>query len=169
MAQPPERLVVMGRIGVPFGVKGWIKVHPFTETPGALLSYPVWWLSGQGEWSEVRPVEAEVRGASVVVRLPGVETREQAAALRNREIAVPRAEFPQTADDEFYWSDLEGMRVTTSGGEPLGVVSGLMDIGVHDVLVVEGDRERLIPFVARHVVAVDRDAREITVDWDADY
>ncbi len=77
--------------------------------------------------------------------------------------------LPPVADGEFYWTDLEGMRVVNQDGLDLGVVDSLMDNGAHGILVVLGDRERLIPFVPAYVSDVDRDARRILVDWGADY
>lgn len=161
--------MVLGQIVAPYGVKGWVKVEPFTEKVGTLLDHSPWWLAAHETW---RPVELEagkLHGAVLVAKLAGIETPEAALTLRRVEVGVPRSALPQEADGEYYWADLEGMTVTNAEGVELGRVDSLMDNGAHGILVVRGERERLIPFVPAHVIEVDRDARRILVDWGADY
>ena len=106
----------------------------------------------------------------VVASLPGVDDRDAAEALRGTEILVPRTALPPPGADEYYWVDLEGLRVVTLEGVELGTVSHLLATGANDVLVVKGDRERMLPFVQpQFVTAVDFDAGTITVDWDPDF
>ena len=78
-------------------------------------------------------------------------------------------ELPPLEDGDFYWAELEGLRVVTVEGAELGVVKRLMETGANDVLVVQGERERLIPYVAAVVRNVDLDSRTIEVDWDKDF
>jgi 16S rRNA processing protein RimM len=159
----------MGRIGAPFGIKGWIKVQPYTETRDSLFDYDVWQV-GEGEgWQEFEVEEAAVHGDGLIAKLAGIEDREKAFALRGREIAVNREELPQAAENEYYWSDLIGLTVVTRQGVELGQVAGLMETGSHDVLVVKGERERLIPFADAYVARVDLPGRRIEVDWEPDW
>ena len=76
---------------------------------------------------------------------------------------------PPAGDDEFYWTDLEGLRVRNRQGVELGKVDRLFGTGSNDVMVVSGDRQRLIPFTADAVTSVDLETRVITVDWDPDF
>ncbi|MFQ5635203.1 MAG: ribosome maturation factor RimM, partial [Gammaproteobacteria bacterium] len=100
----------------------------------------------------------------------GVDDRDAASRYVGAEIGVARDRFDREAEDEYYWADLEGMRVETVDGRSLGTVAGLLATGANDVLVVEGDRRRMVPFVVDDVVRhVDRDARTIVVAWDADF
>ena len=86
------------------------------------------------------------------------------------EIGIRPDQLPLTASGEYYWRDLQGMKVVTANGELLGTVDHLIETGANDVLVVDGDRERLIPFVLDKVVmSVDLDKAEIQVDWDKDF
>jgi len=90
--------------------------------------------------------------------------------MRGQEIAVRREQLPAAEEGEYYWVDLVGLRVETLDGSELGRVDHLMATGANDVLVVEGERQRLIPFVTGHIVKdVDLDAGVIRVDWQADY
>lgn len=159
----------MGRVAAPFGVRGWLKVHAFTETLDGLLDYPVWWLGRNGAWQEHRVLEGSVHGKLLTVQLEGVADRSAAEALKGTEIAVPRSELPLPEENEFYWNELIGLNVVNTAGVELGKVDSLLQTGANDVLVVKGERERLIPFVKQVVLDVDKAAAVIRVDWGADY
>lgn len=159
----------MGRVAAPYAVKGWVKVQPFTEYLDSLLDYPVWFLGKATGWSPYQVVEARVHGAALVANLDGVSDRDQAQALAGLEVAVPREEMPEAEEGEYYWDDLIGMEVVNLAGESLGQVEGLLETGAHDVMRVQGERERLIPFTEPIVRSVDEDAGRILVDWGLDY
>lgn len=160
----------MGRVLAPYGVKGWIKVTPFTGTAEALTTFPRWWFGGTGEWEELEVAEARRHGANVIARPAGCGDREQAAKLRGREVAVPREALPETAADEYYWADLVGLEVVNAEGQALGKVSSLFSNGAHEVMRIgEGEGERLVPFVPAVVRKVDLAARRIEVDWGLDW
>lgn len=159
----------MGRIAAPYGVRGWVKVQPYTEWLDSLLDYPLWRLGAKGVWQARELLQGRPHGRHLLVQLAGVEDRDAAERLRGMEIAVARAELPPPAADEYYWDDLIGLEVVNVAGETLGRVEGLLETGAHDVLRVVAERERLIPFTAPIVVAVDLEAGVIRVDWEADY
>jgi 16S rRNA processing protein RimM len=146
-----------------------VKVQVFTQQPDGLLAYPRWWLLRDGRWQEVEVDEAAVHGRVVIARLKGCEDRDAAAALRGSDVAVPRAALPRSSEGEYYWADLEGLRVRNRGDEDLGRVTGLIETGANQVLVVRGERERLIPFVSAVVKSVDLARGEVAVDWGADW
>lgn len=150
-----------------FGVEGWVKLHSFTEPRENIFRYKPWTLRGPAGASTVEQPQGRAQGKGVVARLCGIADRDAAAALVGTEIWVPREVLPKPRKGEYYWADLEGMAVRTVEGVDLGQVSHLFATGANDVMVVKGDRERLIPFVVGlQVVAVDVDARCIEVDWD---
>ena len=159
----------MGRILAPFGVKGWVKVQPNTEAIQNLLAYRTWWVEGEGDWRERAVAEAKVQGGAVVARLAGCDDRDAAAALRGKPVAVPRAALPQAQGGEYYWADLIGLAVVNTESQPLGSVTGMLKTGANDVLVVQGERERLIPFIADVIRGVDLASGVIRVEWGADY
>lgn len=159
----------MGRIAAPFGVKGWVKVQPYCEDPGVLLDLAAWRI-GRGDTHTLYPLEAaQDHGNGLVAKLEGVADRDAAFALRGLEISVERASLPAPADNEYYWSDLIGLAVVNREGVELGRVASLMETGAHDVLVVQGGREHLIPFVSQFVGEVDLAAGRLEVDWGEDY
>jgi 16S rRNA processing protein RimM len=161
--------VVLGRITGLFGVRGWVKVYSYTEPREAVLEYDRWLLSGKDGWQEATVAEGQRHGKTVIARIDGYVDRDQAAALIGTEIAVPRGALPEPGKDRYYWSDLEGLRVVHRDGTELGSVAYLLETGANDVMVVQGEQERLIPFVTDKVVlGVDLDKGEIEVDWEWD-
>jgi 16S rRNA processing protein RimM len=159
----------MGRVAAPYAVRGWLKIQPFTETLDSLLDYPRWQLGRDGRWQTYAVREAKLHGQFLLAELDGVAGRDAAEALTGCEIAVDRAELPAAAEGEYYWDELIGLAVVNRQGEALGEVSGLLETGAHDILRVQGERERLIPFVGAIVDSVDLAARRIVVDWGKDY
>lgn len=162
-------MVVMGRIVAPYGIKGWVKIQPYTETLDSLFDYEHWWLSEKGGWREGAVEDAKIHGGVIAAKFVGVEDRDQALALKGREVGVPREDFPEADEDEYYWSDLVGLKVRNQQDVELGVIGSLFETGANDVMVVEGERERLIPFVGQVVLEVDLEAGTMLVDWDADF
>ena len=159
----------MGRIAAPFGVQGWFKVQPFTAEAKGLLGYKTWWVGRGEQWREHEVREAKVQGRAVVARLDGCEDRDAAARFRGQEIAIARNAFPATKAQEYYWTDLIGLGVVNGGGQSYGQVTDMLETGANDVLVVQGERERLIPFLADVIAEVDFAAGVIRVNWDADF
>jgi 16S rRNA processing protein RimM len=159
----------MGRIAAPFGVKGWVRIQPDTTAPGSLLAYKTWWIGSDGDWRETAVAEAKVHGSSLAARLEGFQDRDAAAALRGKSIAVPRSQLPKARDDEYYWVDLLGLRVVNGEGQELGSIAQILQTGANDVLVVQGERERLIPFIADVIREVDTTAGVVRVEWSAEY
>jgi 16S rRNA processing protein RimM len=168
-------MIVLGRIVAPFGVKGWVKVHPFGDDPLSWGEMAQWWLADsaeapEGTWEAVRLAGFKEHGAGLVAAFEGFADRNAAEALQGRYIAAPREALPSTGEDEYYWGDLVGLAIVNQGGEALGTVEALMSTGAHDVLQIrDGDDERLIPFVAAYVLDVDLAARTIRVDWQKDW
>lgn len=163
-----ERRVIVGRVVGLFGVRGWVKVYSYTRPPEALLGYNTWQLGVRDEWQAREVAEGRRRGRGLIARIAGVGDRDAAARLVGATIAIDLAQLPARAPGEFYWAELEGLRVVNLAGQELGRVSHLFETGANDVLVVRGERERLIPFGRDVVHQVDLDAGVIRVDWDAE-
>jgi 16S rRNA processing protein RimM len=164
----------MGRISAPFGIKGWVRVTPFTASADGLTNYPVWWLGGAGRWREYDITQSQVQGTDVIAKLAGCDDRDAAAAMKGQPVAVPRDAFPPEAEGEYYWADLIGLGVRNSEGLDFGVVTEMLETGANDVMVVRieggcGETERLIPFIAGVVKRVDIATGVIEVDWGADF
>ncbi len=141
----------------------------YTQPREAILDYDRWYLKHNGGWQARAVLDGKRHGKTVIALIEGVDDRDQAAALLNTEIAVDRETLPAAEDGSFYWADLEGLRVVKRDGTELGTVAYLMETGANDVLVVQGDTERLVPFIMDKVV-LDVDVNEgvISVDWEWD-
>jgi 16S rRNA processing protein RimM len=161
--------VILGRISGIYGVQGWVKVYSETRVRADILGYDRWWLRRPGGWQAVKLLDGRMQGEGVVARLEGVNDRDAARALIGTEIAVQKDELPPAEAGEIYWADLEGLRVVNLEGVELGTVSHLFETGANDVLVVTGERERLIPYTRDAVKEVDLESRTIRVDWDAEF
>jgi len=160
---------ILGSVSGLYGVRGWIKVFSHTSPKENIFNYPCWYLLRDGQWREYRLLKGRVHGKGLVASLEGVSDRDQAAELGGAEIAVRRDQLPETAADEYYWADLEGLRVVTLDGDELGRVEYLFETGANDVMVVKGERQHLLPFVGQVIRSVDLETGVITVDWDADF
>jgi 16S rRNA processing protein RimM len=167
--QDSPRAVVLGRVGAPFGVQGWVKVTSYTEPATGIASYARWTLVRNGETREVRVLESKRAGQQVAVRLEGVETREAAQALTGYEVQVDRSELPETGPKEHYLHDLIGLEAVNRDGVALGRLEGFLELPAHPVAVLRQDkRERLVPLVRERLLAVDLEAGRITFDWHPD-
>ncbi len=169
MTAAAQTLVRLGRVVGLFGVKGWVKVFSFTEPREAILEYDRWQLGEGDDWHPVDLESGQKHGKAVIARFRGIEDRDTASAFLGREIAVARQDMPEPGADEYYWTDIEGCSVWHKDERDLGVLDRMLETGAHDVMVVSGDVERLIPFVpGETVLEVDLDARRIRVDWEWD-
>jgi 16S rRNA processing protein RimM len=171
---PPDdagSMVIMGRIAAAQGIKGWVKIQPYTEYPDSLLDYQSWWIGHEhGPWREVAVQRCEVHNKTLAAQLPDCPDRNAAEKLKGLLVAVPRSKLPQQGKDEYYWSDLIGLEVVNEQGVQLGTVANLLETGANQVLSVQGDSgEILIPFVATAIRQVDVKNKTIRVDWSADY
>ncbi|MEE4173456.1 MAG: ribosome maturation factor RimM [Xanthomonadales bacterium] len=171
--------VTLGYISGVHGLKGWVKVHSYTDPREAILEYQPWRLAAPGDGNIAQAGGGQVRevciergqphGKTLIAALPGVSTPEQGRALVGQEIRVPRSALPDSGEDSWYWRDLIGLSVVNEEDIPLGTVKQMIETGANDVMVLEGERERLVPFVNGQVVrSVDLDARQIRVDWHPD-
>ena len=168
--KPGEVRVPVGRISGIYGVKGWVRVYSYTQPRENILNYSPWLLYREGGWHSVRVLAGRRQGAGIIARLEGCDDRDAARRLMETEIAVPRCRLPAGGEDEYYWVDLIGLQVENLQGVRLGRVTGLLETGAHDVLVVRNGRERLIPYVRGDIVrGIDLDGGRMEVDWDASW
>jgi 16S rRNA processing protein RimM len=166
-----EKRILLGRFHGAFGVRGEVKLESFTDPAESILRYQPWILrDAQGRERTLSGVRGRTTAKGIVATVPGIEDRDAADATKGTECWVPRSTLPPPAPGEYYWVDLEGLRVVNLDGADFGKVSHLFATGANDVLVAQGDRERMIPFVTPdYIKSVDFDAGVVTVDWDADF
>ncbi len=170
-----EDLIVLGKIYSVHGVRGEVKVYSFTDPIDNLLDYPRWTLRRDGESRQVELASGRLQGKVLVIKIKGLDDREEARSLAGFDICVPRSLLPVLDDGEFYWLQLQGLKVIDLQGQLLGKIDHLLETGANDVMVVRpcvgslDDRERLLPYTDQCVQSVDLQAAEMRVDWDADF
>jgi 16S rRNA processing protein RimM len=185
----PADAVELGRIQDAWGIKGWVRILPYSADTSALIASQKWLLEppesrfarGFSAFSgcvSIGLVEVKTHTGGLVAQIEGVSDRNSAEALKGVRLYLPRSAFPATPEGEYYWVDLIGLEVFNREGEHLGVVRDLMATGPNSVLVleytdtiegVEQVVERMIPFVAAYIDDVDKAQRRITADWQKDY
>ena len=166
-----QRMITVGRLHGAFGVRGELKLESFTAPESAILRYQPWTLrDAQGRERVVEGARGRGGAKGLVATLPGIDDRDAAEAMRGTEVLVPRSILPPPAPGEYYWVDLEGLRVRNVEGVDFGIVSHLFSTGANDVLVARGDRERMVPWLEPdYIRSVDFESGVITVDWDAEF
>jgi 16S rRNA processing protein RimM len=166
--------LIIGKIGAPYGVKGWVKVNSFTQNKDSIFDYAPWHVSHSSGGDQIIKVDQwRVHSKSLVAKLEGVDDRNAAELIKNADISIQSSQLPEL-DNDFYWKDLIGMQVVTDKGYDMGVVKDMFETGSNDVMLVKakindafGQKERLLPFLYDNVVLnVDKDGKTITVDWD---
>lgn len=163
-----DNLVVVGKIGAPYGVRGWVKMHSFTEPSGNLFGYPLLIQEHAANWRALEIEEFKAHGDGFVAKLVGVADRDQATLITNAEIAVLRENLPELDSEEFYWTDLIGLTVYNQDNIELGQIEDYFETGANDVIVVKSaNGSHLIPFVPdMYVLDINLSTKQMRVQWD---
>lgn len=167
---PTERRILLGRVVGAFGVRGELKLESWTEPRDALFRYSPWTLVHRGEETTVVGARGKRNAnGSVTACLPNVVSRDDAERLVGAEIWILRSQLPPARAGQYYWVDLEGLKVSTIEGVDLGMVSHLFNNGANDVIAIKGERERYLPYTPDVVREVDLEGGRMVVDWDPEF
>ncbi len=169
-----DNQITLGKVGAVYGIKGWLKIHSFTDEIDAILDYFPWSLKLGNNTRSVDVTDWRKHNKGLIVKVGGIDDRDNAQALVGSEILINESSLPELSQGDYYWRDLIGMAVVTTQGYDLGVVSELLETGANDVLVVKANlndgfskKERLIPYLLEQVVeSVSIENKQICVDWD---
>lgn len=162
-----DNYIVVGKIGSTYGIKGWLKIISFTDPIAGILDYSALYIEDKESWKPIKIDDGRLHGKGIVVHFPDFNTPEEARLITGKKIAITRDQLPALEQQEYYWSDLEGLTVINYTGEELGTINYLMETGSNDVLVVKGKKEIAIPYLMGEVILdVDLEARVMHVKWD---
>ena len=164
-----EDLIILGKVGAVYGIKGWLKIHSFTDETEAILDYFPWSLKLGNNIQSVQITDWRKHNKVLIVKVAGIDDRDEAQALVGSEILTNEAALPALSKDDFYWRDLIGMSVVTNKGYDLGIVSDMMETGANEANLNDGfsKKERLIPYLFEQVIeSVSIENKQICVDWD---
>ena len=165
-----EQKIIVGRFGSPFGVKGWIKLQSFTDPEDNLLDYKCWYWSNQDNWISIEHDDHVRHGKGWIVHLVGYDSPEAVRFLAGNDVAVARSEFPPLAEGEFYLNDLLGFSAVNLQGIELGTITGFIDSGAHELLVITGTKEHLVPLIKGvFFKSIDKPKQQVIIDWDPEF
>ena len=160
----------MAKISSPYGVKGWVKIFSFTEKLDSLLAYKKFFLSkDQKNWLGKEVKEIKLHGKSIIVKFLEIDSRSEAENLKDYLIGVSKDLLPKLNKGQYYWNELIGFEVLNLKNISFGNVDTFIETGANDVIVVRGDKERLIPYTSNTVLKVDTGGEKIIVDWDEEF
>jgi len=168
--------LVVGKFTSAYGIKGWVKLHSYTDPIDNIIGYQPLFLKKRGQWQALDIEKIQHHAKSLVAKVKGCDDRDQVPFYSGCELGILKSQLPDLEGDDYYWSDLMGLTVKDQQGQIFGTVDHLVETGANDVLVVKAtensidDQERLIPYLFGDVVcSVDLQTSEIIVDWDADF
>ena len=160
----------MGQLGAPYGTQGWVRVNSFTEPKENIFQYQPWQFYLDHRWVVIPVKASRFHSNTFIIQLENCVTPEAARRYTGTKIGVNPDQLSPLSEGEYYWSQLVGLEVITTSGILLGKVDHLMETGSNDVLVVQGDRTRCIPYLLDQVILkIDLAAKKITVDWDPEF
>ncbi|MBI5572594.1 MAG: 16S rRNA processing protein RimM [Desulfomonile tiedjei] len=161
MGTSRKKLVVIGKAVKPFGVKGELKIHAYTESLDVFGRSAVLFFDN----APFEVVKTRVHGGAILASLEGVDNPESARELVGKLVQTEEDNLPPKEEDEYYWIELIGMKVSTTDGRDLGEITRITPTGAHDVLHVEGSfGEVLLPYIDEVVMSVDTEKNEMLVD-----
>jgi 16S rRNA processing protein RimM len=163
--------IVVGRFGRTHGVKGKIIIHSFTHPSENIEQYSqLWYAYINKQWQLIKPMQIEITAKHILAQIKNYDTQEQVSKLTNTDIAIPKENLASLPAGEFYWHELIGMHVENTAGLCLGEVSDVLATGSNDVLVVEGDKRHLIPYIMdQFIIKINKEQGLIVADWDIDF
>ena len=178
MGESGANPLTAGKITGCYGIKGWVKIHSFTDPEENLFRFGKWHLKRRGSLETIEFDAWKRHGKGMVAHITGVDDRTLAESFKGLEIVVDGDSLPTLDEGDFYWHQLQGLQVW--GREPdtsdervlLGEVDYLIETGANDVVVVKAtegsidERERLIPYLPDDtVVRVSLEEGVMEVDW----
>jgi 16S rRNA processing protein RimM len=159
-----ERLIVMGVIGKPHGVRGLLRVNAFTEEPEALADYePL--VDRKGRKFALEWVNGNVAQLTEITESGRrkIMDRNEAERLTNVELLAPRSAVPEPEAEEFYLADLIGLAALDAAGKTLGTIAAVHDYGGGPSLEISPGA-LIVPFTKRAVPVVDLAAGHVVVE-----
>jgi 16S rRNA processing protein RimM len=164
-----QNKVVIGCLGSVFGVRGQLKVNSYTTPFTNILEYPNWQIQHKGQWQPLAIENLKRQGNMIVLKIDGIDDRDIAKTFTNDLIAIERDELPDAEENEYYWSDLVGLKVITTNDFELGTIIEMRETGANDVMIIKGENRHLVPFIDDILQSIDLENKVIIVDWDHEF
>lgn len=157
--------ILIGKVSGCFGVQGWLKIFSYCEPRENITSYDTWIVND----IVFDSIDSKRNGKLIVAKLKGVDDKDTALTLIGQKIEINKEQLHKLDDDQFYWHDLTGLEVTNKQGVLFGTIKSLLETGAHDVVIINGDRERIIPYImGQTILEVNLEKNSMLVDWHED-
>jgi 16S rRNA processing protein RimM len=159
-------LVCLGMITSPHGIQGAVKVHVYTEFPEDLTAYGDL-QDTKGRFYKILSLRV-VSPTTVVITIDGVKDRNAAELLRRTNLYIPRDHLPEPEEEEYYYTDLEGLIVENIKGDIIGKVRSVQNYGAGDFLEIINDENQIftLPFSKQAVPHVLVSEGKLIIDDD---
>jgi 16S rRNA processing protein RimM len=166
----PGRVITVGKISGLHGLHGGVKVFSYTRPKEKIFTYCPWLLRIENAWMAKKIVSRGDKTKGLVAYLEGITDANQAKSLLGAEVAVQREQLAELPAGAYYWCDLINLEVIDGHGRSLGKIMTMQETGANDVMIVQGERVYLIPWVMHKVIKrVDIEAGRVYLDWDPEY
>ncbi len=156
---------VIGRLGAPFGIQGWVKLQSYTRPESNITNYQQWTIRTKQGWRSVTVDNIKPQKQGYIVKIAGIDDRDAAANLTHCEIAIDSSTLPSLEPGEYYWSELIGLKVVTENQVELGTITEMIETGSNDVMVIENTQRHLVPYLDEIITKVDLKAGTMVIDW----
>lgn len=160
-----DDFLLIGTIGVPFGIRGQVKLHALTSRPEHLSRIKTLFIGEKFQPMQLRRV-FEHKPNVFILTLQGIGDRNTAETLRGVEVFIPESEAAPLDEDEYFLHDLPGIVVETVAGEVVGTVKDVLETGANEVLVVTrpDESEVLIPMIRDVVKSLDIQGKRLVIE-----
>lgn len=169
MTKPLADKVLIAKINGIFGVNGWVKVYSYSDPIENILSYKKFFTNKDSKFTELSVLDKKKQAKTIIFKIKDINNPDAARLLMGADIYIDKSQLANLKEDEYYWYQLKGLKVINNKNIILGKVDYLLNTAANDVLVIKGDRERLIPYTDDVIVKVDLKTNKIIVSWDEDF
>lgn len=167
-----KEIVIVGRIGAVYGLKGWLKINSYTTPKENICNYKQWLIHNNhlDQWEKHEHIDVRPHGKTLIAKLPQCNDCDTARSYTGAQIAIYRHQLPTLDEGDYYWSDLIGLTVYNQDDVCLGTIKQLLETGANDVLVIRGEKEHLIPYIPNtFVLNIDLEKKTMHVNWDPEF
>ena len=165
-----SKLVLVGKLGQPYGTAGKIKLHSFCMNPRNIETFACLYSEQGDETFEIEHLVES--GEELIAKIRGIKSRKDVTHLKGTKLFASREEFPDLEKNEFYYSDLQDLRALDTEGNFIGTVTSMNNFGAGDLMELyleETGNRVLIPFTKDNIIAVEIPQGYLVVENVADY
>lgn len=164
MKSATDKKIIIGKIGAAHGVRGDMKVYPLTDFPDRFNTIKKAYVDDQ----LIEIVSTRYQNNFVVMKVKGINSREEVARFTNKLLKIDRSDVPPLAEGEYYSFDIIGLQVINQDDEILGEITEILKTGSNDVYITKAKdgRQILLPALKKVVTEINLEEGFMRVIWD---